>query len=45
MLASYLELLKFPAKLSPEDIAATSEKCLKTLAETKKLVDSFSEKQ
>ncbi len=45
LLSTYLEVLKFSAKLSPEEIVATSEKCLKTLAETKKLLDSFSGKQ
>lgn len=41
LLASYLEVLKLSAKLSPDDVVATSEKCLKTIAECKKLVDSF----
>jgi transcriptional regulator with GAF, ATPase, and Fis domain len=43
LLASYLEALKLSAKLSPEDVAATSEKCLKALSECKKLVDSFAD--
>ena len=44
LLTGYLEVLKLSAKVSPDDVAATSEKCLKALAETKKLLDSFSGK-
>ena len=43
LLAGYLEVLKLSAKVSPGDVAATSEKCLKAVAECKKLVDGFAE--
>jgi hypothetical protein len=42
LLASYMEVLKISAKVSPEDVLATAEKCLKTIDETKKTVESFS---
>jgi hypothetical protein len=42
LLASYMEVLKISAKASPEDVLATAEKCLKTIDETKKTVESFS---
>ncbi len=43
LLASYLEVLKLSAKVNPDDVVTTSEKCLKTLAECRKLVDGFAE--
>ncbi len=39
LLASCLEVMKLSAKVGSDDVMATSEKCLKTLAESRKLVD------
>jgi hypothetical protein len=41
LLASCLEVMKLSAKVGSDDVMATSEKCLKTLAESRKLVDIF----
>ncbi|MFA6568574.1 MAG: hypothetical protein WCS96_10205 [Victivallales bacterium] len=38
MLTSYLEVLKISARINPEDVANTAEKCLKTIAEIKKML-------
>ena len=43
MLTSYLEVLKISAKINPEEVITTTEKCLKIIAESKKLVDLFAD--
>lgn len=43
MLTSYLEVLKISARINPEEVVSTAEKCLKTIAESKKMIDLFAD--
>ncbi|GEM_PF-4852408 len=43
MLTSYLEILKLSGKINPDETVNTAEKCLHTIAESKKLLDRFAD--
>jgi len=43
MLTSYLEVLKISARINPEEVVSTADKCLKTIAESKKMIDLFAD--